>query len=373
MKIVFVGPVYPYRGGIAHFTTALAAAASSAGHEIEVISFKRQYPKFLYPGKSDQDPSIDALSVPAKFLLDPLYPWTWEQARREIIRSEPDLVVFQWWTTFWAPTFGILARGLTRAGIKSIFLIHNVLPHETRPWDQLLVKYALSATDSFITLSETQRQIVNKLFPRAKVECTPIPAYQLSADSRIDPAEAKLRLGIPPERKVALFFGIVRPYKGLRLLVEAAGILKRQGNPVHLLIAGEFWEDVEEYRKLIQTEGVEDWVTIDNRYIPNEEVPLFFGAADVFVAPYVGGTQSAAVKLAMGFGVVVVASEILGEGQVNVPENAFRIFSPIDAESLAQTLSSWTKSPTHTVSNYPDNRWDNLIGILRENCAPISL
>ena len=331
MKVVFIGPVYPYRGGIAHFTTALADAAGKAGHEIEVVSFKRQYPKFLYPGKSDQDPSVDALSVPAKFLLDPLYPWTWEQVRKDIIRFEPDLVVFQWWTTFWAPAFGTLARGLTRAGIKSIFLIHNVYPHETRPWDQPLVTYALSATDSFITLSESQRQIVSNLFPRAKVECTPIPAYQLSTDTKIDLAEAKSRLGIPPERKVALFFGIVRPYKGLRLLVEAAGILKRQGNPVHLLIAGEFWEDVEEYRKLIQTEGVEDWVTIDNRYIPNEEVPLFFGAADVFVAPYVGGTQSAAVKLAMGFGVVVVASEILGEGQVNVPENAFRIFSPIDA------------------------------------------
>jgi len=372
VKIVFVGPVYPYRGGIAHFTASLAAAASKAGHEIEVISFKRQYPKFLYPGKSDQDPSINAVSVPAKFLLDPLYPWTWKQACKEIISSKPDLVVFQWWTTFWAPAFGALARRLKRSGIKSIFLIHNVYPHETRPWDQPLVKYALSATDSFITLSESQRQIVSNLFPRAKVECTPIPAYQLSTVTKIDPAEAKSRLGIPPERKVALFFGIVRPYKGLRLLVEAAGMLKRRGNPVHLLIAGEFWEDAEEYRKLIRAEGIEGWVTIDNRYIPNEEVPLFFSAADVFVAPYVDGTQSAAVKLAMGFGVGVVASEILGEGQGNVPENALRIFSPIDAEPLAQTLSNWTKSPTHTGSNYPDNSWDNLIGILRENCAPIS-
>ncbi|MHB8856630.1 MAG: glycosyltransferase [Bellilinea sp.] len=366
MKIVFVGPVYPYRGGIAHFTTALAAAASSAGHEIEVLSFKRQYPKFLYPGKSDQDPSIDALSVPAKFLLDPLYPWTWEQARREIIRSKPDLVVFQWWTTFWAPTFGILARGLTRAGIKSIFLIHNVLPHETRPWDQLLVKYALSATDSFITLSETQRQIVNKLFPRAKVECTPIPVYQLSADTKVDPAEAKLRLGIPPERKVALFFGIVRPYKGLRLLVEAAGMLKRQGNPVHLLIAGEFWEDAEEYRKLIRAEGIEGWVTIDNRYVPNEEVPFFFCAADVFVAPYVGGTQSAAVKLAMGFGMPVVVTPGIADEMLNFGEkqNVF-VSSSADSASLIRPIKlALQVQPKKDREYSSDESWLDLIKTL---------
>ena len=370
MKVVVIGPVYPYRGGIAHFTTALAVAAGKAGHEVEVISFKRQYPKFLYPGKSDQDPSVDVLSVPAKFLLDPLYPWTWEQASREIIQSKPDLVVFQWWTTFWAPAFGILARRLKHAGVKSIFLIHNVYPHEAHPWDQLLVKYALSATDSFLTLSESQRQIVTNIFPRATVECTPIPAYHLSSDTRIDPAEAKSRLGIPPARKVALFFGIVRPYKGGRLLVEAAGMLKRRGSPVHLLIAGEFWEDVEEYRKLIQAEGIEDWVTIDNRYIPNEEVPLIFSAADVFVAPYVGGTQSAAVKLAMGFGMVVVVTPIIADEKMSIGknENIF-ISTSADAGSLSETIKialQFELKQDYKLGSV--ETWHNLVKTLLDAC-----
>ena len=366
MKVVFIGPVYPYRGGIAHFTTALADAAGKAGHEIEVVSFKRQYPKFLYPGKSDQDPSVDALSVPAKFLLDPLYPWTWEQARKDIIRFEPDLVVFQWWTTFWAPAFGTLARGLTRAGIKNIFLIHNVFPHETRPWDQTLVNYALSATDSFITLSESQRQIVSNLFPRAKVECTPIPAYQLSTDTKIDPAEAKSRLGIPPERKVALFFGIVRPYKGLRLLVEAAGMLKRQGNPVHLLIAGEFWENFSDYQRLFEHEGLGDWVTVQNRYIPNEDIPLCFGVADVFVAPYVGGTQSGAVKLALGYGIPIVVTPGITDEMMNIGENTnVFVSSSADSASLIEPIKfALQAQPKKDYGSDSDNSWLGLINTL---------
>ena len=147
-----IGPVYPYRGGIAHFTSALAEAIAGEGHEIKIISFKRQYPKFLYPGKSDRDPSAEVRPVAAEFILDPLYPWTWDKARQEIVKFEPELVVFQWWTTFWAPAYGSMARGLKKAGIKHVFLIHNVLPHEVRPWDRPLAQYALSTADTFLDL-----------------------------------------------------------------------------------------------------------------------------------------------------------------------------------------------------------------------------
>lgn len=333
-----IGPVYPYRGGIAHFTSALAEAIAGEGHELKVISFKRQYPKFLYPGKSDRDPSAEVRSVQAAFILDPLYPWTWNKARQEIINFNPDLVVFQWWTTFWAPAYGSIARGLKKAGIKHVFLIHNVLPHEVRPWDIRLAQYALSTTDTFLTLSESQRTIVSSLFPQARVESSPIPVYQVSAGTRLDQAEAKQRLRIPTDRKVVLFFGIVRPYKGLRLLVEAAGKLKRAGNPVHLLIAGEFWEAIDDYRKLILDEGIEDWVTIDNRYIPNEEVPLFFSAADVFAAPYVGGTQSAAVKVAMNYSIPIVVTKTVSEDLKSAGYPKLEVVVSNDPETFAKAI-----------------------------------
>ncbi|TLM99460.1 hypothetical protein FDZ73_21815 [bacterium] len=144
MKIVLVGPVYPYRGGIAHYTTMLAKTLQDAGHDVKVISFKRQYPKWLYPGQSDRDPSGEPLTVPASYPLDPLYPWTWTRTVSSICRDKPDMVLFQWWTTFWAPAFAVVAAMLKRRRIRVGFLIHNVIPHEARPWDKILAKMALS-------------------------------------------------------------------------------------------------------------------------------------------------------------------------------------------------------------------------------------
>jgi len=366
VKIVFVGPVYPYRGGIAHFTASLAAAASKAGHEIEVISFKRQYPKFLYPGKSDQDPSINAVSVPAKFLLDPLYPWTWEQASREIIQSKPDLVVFQWWTTFWAPAFGILARRLKHAGVKSIFLLHNVYPHEAKFWDKAFAKFALNSADSFLAMAKSQQDLLASLFPDKQICISAHPIYQFASSNRIDRNTARKQLGIPLDREVAIFFGIVRPYKGLRLLVEAVGMMKREGNPVHLLIAGEFWENFSEYQQLFEHEGLGNWVTVQNCYIPNEDIPLYFGAADVFVAPYVGGTQSGAVKLALGYGIPIVLTPGIMDEMMSTGEkqNLF-VSSSTDSASLIEPIKFALQ--TKSIKDYEfdsDETWHDLIKTL---------
>jgi len=315
---VLIGPVYPYRGGIAHFTMELAASIREAGHEVRIISFKRQYPKILYPGKSDLDPSQEVISVPAEYILDPLHPWTWGKARKFIVDEKPDLVVFQWWTTFWAPGFGTLARWLKRSGIKNTFLIHNVYPHERKIYDKALVKFALKPADAFIVMADTQKNHLLELFPHKTVHLTPHPTYTFINKEKLDKNTAKEQLGIPHDRKVALFFGIVRPYKGLKLLIEAAGMLKNEGKPVHLLIAGEFWEDINEYHKLIRAYGLSEWVTIYNRYIPNEEVPLIFNAADVFVAPYLNGTQSGAVKLAGGFKLPIIVTPIIVDDNLKI-------------------------------------------------------
>lgn len=363
MKIIFIGPVYPYRGGIAHFTTALATAAIGAGHEIEVLSFKRQYPRFLYPGKSDRDPSKDALSVPAKFLLDPLYPWTWAQARREIIRSKPDLVVFQWWTTFWAPAFGILARYLKNNNIKVLFLVHNVYPHETKFWDKPFAKFALMAAESFLAMARSQQKLLISLFPDKQTILSPHPTYQFVSNSKIEKNNARAQLSIPFDRKVAIFFGIVRPYKGLRLLVEAAGILKKEGNPIHLLITGEFWENVTEYQHLFERENLVDWVTIQNCYIPNEDVPLYFSAADLLVAPYVGGTQSGVVKLAMGYGLPVVVTPGIADEMLNFGEkqNVF-VSSSADSASLIKPIKLALQAQPQKDREYSsDESWLDLI------------
>lgn len=315
MRIVLIGPVYPYRGGIAHYTTRLAQAIVEEGHDLMIVSFQRQYPHFLYPGKSDRDPSHEAVRMDAEFVLDPLYPWTWQRTVQRIREFSPDIVVIQWWTTFWAPAFWWIARTLKTA-FRLIFLIHNVIPHEARFFDKWLAKWTLSQATGFIVQAESQREKLKELLPWADPLLIEHPIYDHFAEKRIDKGEARRRLGLPEDRPVLLFFGIVRPYKGLRNLIEALGLLYQQGYSPLLVVAGEFWESVEEYRRRIKELGLEEAVRIYNYYIPNEEVPVFFSAADVFVAPYTSGTQSGALKIALAFGLPVVASKEVIEEQI---------------------------------------------------------
>ena len=156
-RIALVGPVYPYRGGIAHYTSHLAAHLIENGWEVKIYSFARQYPASLYPGSSDKDPSQDAIRSDADFILDPLYPWTWDKCGRRIIEWKPDLVIIPWWTTFWGFAFARLIILLNKAGIRTVLLIHNVLPHESKPWDRLITKLVFHQTNLFITQSNTQR------------------------------------------------------------------------------------------------------------------------------------------------------------------------------------------------------------------------
>uniref|UniRef100_A0A7C4Q677 Glycosyltransferase n=1 Tax=Bellilinea caldifistulae TaxID=360411 RepID=A0A7C4Q677_9CHLR len=345
MRFVIVGPVYPYRGGIAHYTSRMAQAAIEEGHEVKVISFARQYPRFLYPGKSDRDPSQEVMRIEADYLLDPLYPWTWERAIKEIDKFSPELVVIQWWTTFWAPAFGWISYRL-RNHIKVAFLIHNVVPHEARFFDPWLAKLVLRQGNKHIVQSESQRQRLKELLPKADPVLIEHPLYDQFAEKRMSKEEARRRLGLPEDRPVLLFFGIVRPYKGLTNLIEALALVYQEGYSPLLIVAGEFWEDVEIYKRRIKELGLQEAVRIYNYYIPNEEVPVFFSAADVFVAPYTGGTQSGALKIALAFGLPVVASEgiFIGSNMTFEKEKKHAKLAP---RSISESITLYIKTSSY--------------------------
>ncbi|HEX7976379.1 MAG TPA: glycosyltransferase [Anaerolineales bacterium] len=338
MKVAIVGPVYPYRGGIAHYTTLLAQAFARQ-HETRVFSFRSQYPSWLYPGQSDRDPSQEPLRVAAEYTLSPLAPWTWLQAERQIARWQPDLVVAAWWTTFWAPALGMLAFGLRRRGIPLVFLIHNVLPHETRPWDAPLARFALGQGRYFLVQTGREQERLAALLPGRQAVVAPHPVYDMFAGQRLPKAEARRKLGLPEERPVVLFFGIVRPYKGLGCLVEAIARLKEQGQPLTLLAAGEFWEDPAVYQEQIERLGLAGQVRLENRYIPNEEVGVFFSAADVFAAPYLHGTTSGAVKLALGFDLPVALTRDIADPALLERPGRVSIVPPNDPAALAQAIA----------------------------------
>lgn len=363
MKITLVGPVYPYRGGIAHYTTLLAKALQSAGHEVKVISFKRQYPKWLYPGQSDRDPSQEPLTVPATYLLDPLYPWTWAATIESIRRDAPDLVLFQWWTTFWSFADAFIAHALRAKKIRVGYLIHNVIPHEARPWDKFLAKMALGQGDAFLVQSSGQQETLRDLIPNARIELVEHPVYDMFSGEKIDRASARRKLGLPENLPLVLFFGIVRPYKGLALLVDALGQLNSEGHQVGLYVAGEFWEDEQKYREQIQSLNLTERVWIDNRYIPNEELPAIFSAADVFAAPYTNATQSGAVKMAMGFGLpMVVTRPVLDETmRLWVDRGVFVCPTDDSAGVHAAIKQAICADPVNLISEKNTAGWQSLI------------
>ena len=344
MKGTIVGPVYPYRGGIAHYTTQLARAFESSGHQVNVVSFKRLYPQWLYPGKTDRDPSQIQDRVPANYSLDPLNPLTWLTTARWIIDVDPEIAIIEWWTTFLAPAYLVLSSLLKRKGIRILFLIHNVLPHEPKPWDSGLARLTLRSGDLFLVHAKSQNDQLLALIPGTKIFLCPLPVYHSFVQQRISSGEAKNQLGISPDRPVLLFFGIVRPYKGLKFAVEALARLRDKGIVAHLIIAGEFWEKDTPYRKLIESLDLKNQVTIEDRYIRNEEIGLYFSAADVYLAPYVSGTQSAAAKLALGFDLPVVATTVI-EDELLIDYPKARIVPPGEIDALADAVIDLLSQP----------------------------
>lgn len=347
MRVVIVGPVYPFRGGIAHHT-ALLAATLGADHEVTLVSFRRQYPGWLYPGKTDRDPS-QAPFWPGKaeFLLDPLSPGTWRAALSRIMDLDPHLVILQWWTTFWSPAYAFLSRGLSRRGICCLFLIHNVLPHEERIWDRPLARLALRQGRGFIVHSQGERDRLLGLLPRSVVRVVPHPPYPMPTDQVSDPDSARTALGLPTRVPLLLFFGIIRPYKGLGVLLEALARLKRRGKEIHLVVAGEFWESPRRYRQNISRLQIHQLVHLHEGYVPNERAGLYFSAADALVAPHLSTTQSGAVAWALGSGLPVITTSEQGIPDWALRSGEVRLVPPDSPDELAMAIEYLAEAGFH--------------------------
>jgi glycosyltransferase involved in cell wall biosynthesis len=329
MKFAVIGPVYPYRGGISHHNSSLILAMQTLGHEVLSISYKRQYPKFLYPGKSDKDPSLEKMSVGALFILDPINPFSWKKTVNEILKFNPEKVVFHWWSSFWAPMDYFLLNALLKNKVNTVCIVHNVFPHEKRFFDEFLSKLILKKFTRLVVHSKGEQEKILKLGIKTEAGYIPHPVYDtLSSTGKIDKIEAKKMLGLPLDKTVLLMFGIVRKYKGLSVLLDSIKeLVENDFTKIHLLVAGEFWEAEDRYRRKIKGLNIDEFVSIQNRYIPNDEIPILFSAADLFVAPYIGGTQSGAIKLAMAYDLPIISTEIVADEMngssdwVKVPPN----------------------------------------------------
>ncbi|MCA9564491.1 MAG: glycosyltransferase [Myxococcales bacterium] len=353
MNIAILGPVHPYRGGIAHYTTSLMQALERAGHQCRVINFTRQYPDLLFPGKTQEDTTESAFEVDSQRLIDSANPVSWVKTSRMLGRERPDVVLVQWWHPYFAFSYGTIGHLVRRfSGSKIIFLCHNVLPHESSFVDRVLTRYAFGGASGFIVQASEQAKLLASLVGEGRpVEVAPHPVYDVFAkgEVKLEQEAARRQLGTKAPN-VLLFFGYIRPYKGLRILLHA--LAKLQTEDVELIVAGECYEKVQEYRDLINELGLSDRVQLFDRYVENDEVPGLFAAADVVVLPYLSATQSGIVQVAYAFGKPVIVSrvggipEVVDEGHSGLlvePDDPQGLATAIDRfyeENLAETLSA---------------------------------
>jgi len=338
MRIILVGPVYPYRGGIAHFTEATAHALKGRGHDVTAVTFTRQYPQRLFPGRSQMESRPPVRPVPSVRLIDSINPMSWFRAAEHVIREAPDVVVFQHWMPFFAPAFGTIARLLRGQGIRCISVVHNALPHERRFGDVFLSRYLFKACDGFVALSRVVANDLRRLAGyQVPLQQVAHPPYHQFGDG-LDQKEARKRLNLPTDAPVLLFFGFVRAYKGLDVLLEAMPHVLRYLPEARLVIAGEFYEDEEAYRETIRAQDLTENVVLHAHYIPNDSVASYFSAADVVVQPYLSATQSGVAQVAFHFERPVITTDV-GELAEEVPDGeAGFVVPPQDPAQLTAAI-----------------------------------
>jgi glycosyltransferase involved in cell wall biosynthesis len=334
LRIALVGPTYPFRGGISHYTTLLCRALARK-HDVRFYALRRQYPRLLFPGKTQIDRSNVALRVPHRACVDSVNPYTWLATAVRILRFRPDVVLYSWWHPFFAPAFGTIAHLARWFGrIPSCFLCHNALPHESTLIDRLLLRYVFSSGRVFITHSRQDHDDLKAMRPGAIVHRNPHPTYEIFAADQVLPANvAKQQLQLQKKR-VLLFFGFVRAYKGLDVLLESMGKLPPDED-YHLLVVGEFYEDVEKYRKQLDALRERRQLTLVDRYVPNEEISLYFSAADVLMVPYLSATQSGVIQIAYAFLKPVVATTVGGIPEVVEDGRTGYLVPPGDPSAMA--------------------------------------
>jgi glycosyltransferase involved in cell wall biosynthesis len=338
MKIVIVGTAYPYRGGLAAFNERLAREFQKEGHDVVMYTFTLQYPSFLFPGKtqySDEPPPKD-LSI--KKAINSINPFNWLTAGRKIRKEKPDIVIFAYWMSFMAPCFGTIACTIKKdKKIKCIGLIHNMIPHEPNLLDKLFPPYFVNSMDAFVALSNSVVNDISKYDKKNKPKSfSPHPVYDHYGEI-INKDSALSKLNLNKEKKYLLFFGFIRTYKGLDLLLDAFADKRLRKYNLKLIIAGEFYENEQFYMEKIKTLEIEPDIELRTNFIPDAEVNTYFCAADIIVQPYKSATQSGVTQIAYHFEKPMLVTNVGGLAEIVPHEKVGYVVHP-GAESIADAL-----------------------------------
>jgi len=312
LNIVIVGPAYPYRGGLATYNQLLAQNFQKLGHQVKIVTFSLQYPNLLFPGKTQYstEPSPDNIQI--EQAINSVNPVNWFRVGKRLQKEKPDLVVFRYWMSFMAPAFGTIARMIKRNNHSRLVAItDNIIPHEKHFFDQSFTQYFLKPFHGFVTMSKAVLEDLKKFKIQVPSNYTPHPMYE-SFGEAISKEEAKKKLDLDADKSYLLFFGFIRKYKGLDLLLEAFADERIAQKNIQLIIAGEYYDSPQIYEELIEKYKLNNRLVLRNDFIPDSEVVHYFCAADMVVQTYKEATQSGVTQIAYFYNKPMLVTNVGG-------------------------------------------------------------
>jgi len=370
-KIVIIGSAHPLRGGLAAYNERLAKAFQQAGYDTVIYTFSLQYPSFLFPGKTQYSSDPPSADLTINVSINSINPFNWLRYGKRIKRLNPDLVIIKYWTPFMAPCLGTMARIIRKNKVSRIIsIIDNIIPHEKHPGDRLLSNYWVKSVDGFIAMSKSVLADLNTFDHKKPKMYSPHPLYDNFGES-VTKSEAKHRLNLNPDTAYMLFFGFIRDYKGLDLLIKAFADERILKLNIKLIVAGEFYTDATPYFKLISDLKLNDRIIMDNNFIPDTNVVNYFCASDLVVQPYKHATQSGVTQIAYHFNKPMITTNVGGLSEM-VPDGVVGYVTEPDVQQVADAIYKFynekKESEFSTNMNTEKQKfsWNNMLQSLNE-------
>ncbi len=366
MRIGILGTTWPYRGGLAAFNERLAQQFIAEGNEVEIFTFTLQYPDFLFPGKTQYSDAPKPAGLSIRRSMNSINPFTWFRTARQIKKAGIELLVIKFWIPLMAPCLGTIARLCRRNGIQVVSVLDNVIPHEPHFWDKWLIRYYIRSIDRFVAMSESVQQDCLRFLPKERHSCVSLTVHPLydNFGQAVPKDEARKALNLPVDKTILLFFGFIRDYKGLDLLMRAYAKTitnnKSQitNNDVLLVVAGEFYNNGEQYSALEKELGLEGTIVWRTDFIPDDKVRYYFSAADLIVQPYKSATQSGVTQIAYHFEKPMLVTNVGGLAEI-VPDGQVGYVCEVNEDSVADAISRF-------VSIEPTQREAQFLARIRE-------
>lgn len=349
-KVIIVGSAYPLRGGgISTFNERMCKAFNDEGYNCKIFSYKLQYPSIFFPGKSQYTDEPAPKDISIETLVNSVNPFNWIRVGRRIAKENPEIVILRYWMPFFGPCLGTIARIISRKNkkIKIVAITDNIIPHEPNILDKVLTKYFVNSVSRYVTLSRSVMSELKEFSTTQKVVFTPHPLYDNFGDP-VSKEEACADIGLDPQYINLLFFGFIRDYKGLDILLDAFGKVLQSTKKVRLMIVGEFYGNKEKYLPLIEKEGLSQYIYLNDNYVENNEVYKYFCASDILVQPYKTASQSGVSQVAYHFNKPMIVTNV-GALPEMVPDGKVGYVTNVDSDEVREAILKYVE---HTDKQY---------------------